>query len=195
MKIGIREHKSQNVGDSIPVGQKPLLSRTQVSVPVITGEGGWETVDVTDYLTMTSMKPLVDVTPLEAAEFLEKISGMRYFLWERYLHVRRMRVAAEIQFEAWWAKVWVKTTAQLRGGNISEVNSGARSKSKIDPTQKDVESTIISESTVEWREQKDRMASLIVKEKEILGLYNIVDKRGDELRVMIKEIGALLWKQ
>jgi len=169
------------------------LPETQiVKVPV--SDGTWREIDLFEVIRMTREKPLSQISPLEASEWLSQVSAWRSFLWASYILLREHKIKEEDDFDLWWADRWLETEKMLRTNRLQEVSENSRSKTTIDPTRDHINRFIVSHWRDEWSLRREKIRGYEYKEKLIYGFYTSVDKFGDELRVIIKEAGQLLWK-
>jgi len=200
-RLGIGGYVKVDTQMKMAEEKKVTVPRTKGGLPdqmlfTVQGEGGeTQEVDIFSIIRMTRDKPLSQISAIEAAGWLERISGYRAFLLACHVVSRERRIKAEDTFTLWWADQYTAAEKTLRGNRKKEVIEKTRTMGSVDPTGATISNYIISKYRDEWQKLRENIRSLELKERLIRGYYDAVDKYGEELKAVIRDAGYLLWRQ
>lgn len=200
MKPNVVAHESvKQTGEKIPfrirgrAGESFLPKTLTVKLP--DADGNMTDVDVFSILRLPGGSTIDTLTAVEAAERLSEMSAWKMYVWSNYVRVRSKRLEAETAYDLWWAEKCIEVGDELRSRNIEEMKSGIRTKSNLSVTRDAIENHVIHKYQDEWGLLKERVLAWNHKERELNGLFDVLERASVELSVIMKEVGNFLWRK
>lgn len=126
-----------------------------------------------------------DKSSIELEKALEKISGYIHLISQAYRTASLKTKKYETKFESWYSDKYVEAEEKLTEEFREEYNQGSRSKTKIQPTQKQVKSRIISDNKEKWKEYKKKIEKSKVNEEFLYREFKMLKNRATHIQSLL----------
>lgn len=126
-----------------------------------------------------------DKSSIELEETLEKMSGYLHIISQAYKTASIKTKKLETQFESWYNDKYVETEKVITQYFKQEVNSGSRSKTKMQPTQKQIESRMIANNKSKWKRWNERIKKSQIEEEFLYREFKLLQSRSTHIQSIL----------
>lgn len=152
--------------------------------------GKREEIDLTAILGIGIDDRLAEGDPLQLSINLDRVGGWRYTLYQAWIEARQRLDILEREYKGWEAGAYLGHEKVAQDEKAIAVAAKTRSVSE-QVTRASIEARMIVGCRKEWDDWHRRIEDARLVERSMEALYRCVDRRGEELRTIIGNLGYL----